>query len=69
MIEDKTGWEIIFDGTVFGAWGIYMLPDRESHQSEVWVTPNRRQYNRTGKHVGSSHPPERGDIGESNETE
>ena len=51
MMEDKTGWEIIFDGTDRGLWGRELLPAREQRANEVWTTPTRRKYTRSGKYA------------------
>jgi hypothetical protein len=51
MRDDKTGWEIVFDGTRRGLWGNEILPPRDSQPSTLWAG-NRtvRKYTRTGRH-------------------
>lgn len=48
MMEDRTGWEIIFDGTPAGRWGRYLLPPRAQNPSEIWTTTERRRYKKSG---------------------
>lgn len=47
MMDDKTGWEIVWDGTQ------PLIPPRDSHPSEVWNTEVKRKYTWTGRHIKS----------------
>lgn len=48
--EDRTGWEIVWDGTDRGLLGRSLLPPRDSNPSEVWVSKSVRKYTKTGRH-------------------
>jgi hypothetical protein len=50
MRDDKTGWEIIWDGTPRGVWGSELLPPRDQLPSPVWSTTSKRKYTRTGRY-------------------
>ncbi len=50
MREDRTGWMIVFDGTIYGSWGREILPARDSHPSEFWSTTSPRKYTKSGRY-------------------